>query len=205
MATKTYVDIYTDYTDRVAEEVRRYAESWQSLWESLPVWPTGRRTTDCGCAHGHCGCEPCDCCTPRDADLVVRMRIGERRIVPVVVVNEWRRERTVTVGLSEWTGCPGDPAASVTGAVLPRGELTLGPCERRELIVELAAQPADKTGTADKARRPVEGVLTDIRVCATYCAELTVEGCSHKPVRLAAQVLPRTCDEYEIDCRCDCC
>jgi hypothetical protein len=153
------------------------------------------------------------------------MRLGERRVVPVTIVNEWRRERPVTVTLGDWTGCPGDPSVAVAGLVHPSGELTLGPCERRELVVEVIALPTKQTDvkpssrTAERAAardvaQPVDALgsvlvgrdrLHDVQVCATFCAELRVEGCSHRPVRFAVQVLPRSCDTYEIDCNCGCC
>ena len=165
------------------------------------------------------------------------MRLGERRVLPIVVVNEWRRERTVTIKLGDWTGCPGDASVTVHGLVHPTGELTLAPCERRELVVDVAALPAlptavppvvgkDVATEKPQRRQTARGAqleetlaaptavssvlirgdqLGDVGVCATYCAELVIEGCSHRPVRLAAQVLPRTCDAYEVNCSCGCC
>ena len=207
------------YTNWYAEGMRQYADTWDSLMTALPAMPGLTRGKQGGCGPD-CGCDPCTCCTPPDADVVVRMRLGERRVVPVTIVNEWRREREITLSMGDWAGCPGDRAVTVAGLVHPSGELTLAPCERRQVVVEVMALPvaekndkAESKATARGGDRAVAAGglllrgdrLPDVDTCATYCGELRVEGCAHRPVSFAVQVLPRSCDAYELDCSCGCC
>jgi hypothetical protein len=38
-----------------------------------------------------------------------------------------------------------------------------------------------------------------------FSADLRVEGCDTRPIRIALALLPRDCNAYEIDCGCGCC
>ena len=99
---------------------------------------------DQGHDHGHdhhCRRGACDCCV-EDADLVVVTRLGESRIVPLVLHNEWRRERTVEVRVGDFTtGCHEDALVRVAATVRPGGEITLAPCGRVEAAILLRTAP----------------------------------------------------------------
>jgi hypothetical protein len=47
--------------------------------------------------------------------------------------------------------------------------------------------------------------LADVDQCEVYYADLRVEGCDMRPVRLAVAVLPRDCESHPINCGCGCC
>src|SRR5262245_38108411 len=50
-----------------------------------------------------CGCDPCACfCCIGDVDLAIYSRLGEQRVIPIVVENERRREKQVALELSAW-------------------------------------------------------------------------------------------------------
>jgi hypothetical protein len=150
---------------------------------------------DCNCdgrEHAHsCGCHDGGCgCTARDADLVIVARVGERRVIPLVLHNEWRRERPVTIGVSAFRPC--DPCAEDVEIAVdtePRGELVLAACSRTvvDIIVALPDKNRDKM---------------PLTRCTTMYGDISTDGCA-RPVRLAVVVLPRECDAHEIDC-CGC-
>lgn len=144
---------------------------------------------------GHACCDPCACCVP-EADVVVRARPGEHRVVPVTLVNTWRRERTVTVALGSWTLCDGDAAATVEGSVRPDGEITLAPCEERRVLVAI------RVGAGGADNRDVKHP-EELRTCATWTADLDVGGCGR--ARIAVVVLPWSCDPLVVTCECGCC
>lgn len=164
-----------------------------------------RHRKDCGCdkrygKHKDRGCydcyeDPCACyCCVGDADLVVKARVGERRIVPLRIVNEFRRERDVQLELSEFRGLGGGPSP-VVGAVEPT-TFTLRPCGEQDvvLIINVAGQDDNEND-----RRP------DVDVCTTVYADLRVTGCDIRPKRIAVVILPRACDAYPVGCGCGCC
>lgn len=98
--------------------------------------------------HGHaehphgCHCDRCACCV-RDADLVVVTRLGESRIVPLVIHNDIRRERSVTVKVGDFSGgCHRDAEIRVLAAARPAGAITLAPCSRTEVAILLRSGPA---------------------------------------------------------------
>lgn len=156
---------------------------------------------DCGC--GHC-CAPdkchCRCCIS-DADLVVYSRVGERRVVPLIVENHYRRERTIHLDLSKWTTRGGLPV-NVT-AQLEATDFKLAACEERSvaLTVEVGFTPESPNDPdrEEPRQRP------DVDECKVYYADLRVEGCDIRPVRIALALLPRDCAAHKIHCRCTCC
>lgn len=154
---------------------------------------------DCGCRCDDCARDTCHCrCCIGDADLVVYARVGELRIVPIVVENNRRRERQVRLELSGWTTSSGKPSG-VTGQLQPPAEFTLPPCQERAVVLELNVKSADNVvGTPDNR-------LRDVDDCQVLYADLRVEGCAMRPIRIALAILPRDCAAYEIDCRCSCC
>ncbi|GAB3439602.1 hypothetical protein GCM10027517_13140 [Phycicoccus ginsengisoli] len=185
-----------------------------------------------GCHHPHRGCPgPCDCCVP-EADLVVRARAGEVRVVPFRLHNPWRREREVTLEVGPWHACGGD--ALEVRARLEDTSLTLAPCEDRvvRLLVtatgtkaagDTATEHQGKPGKAGQAD-PVEdervrtagdmgeeaarqvSVLrgVDVGSCSTAYADVRFEGCA-RPQRVALVVLPAECDPVDVGCGCGCC
>jgi hypothetical protein len=174
---------------------------------------------DCGCNEGDCdGCHGDDChcrCCIGDADLVIYARLGERRVVPLTLENPRRRERQVRLELSSWStrgGTAADPQPQ--GRLLPPTEFTLASCEEREVIlaVELGAQPVPDNPPGDVVDRqpgstpdPNQRRLPDVDDCRVYYADLRLEGCDRRPVRIALVVLPRDCHAHPIDCGCGCC
>jgi hypothetical protein len=190
--------------------------------------PGHKHHHDCGCDEGECdGCHAdnchCHCCIT-DADLVVHARLGERRVVPLTIENPRHRERQIRLELSNWTSRAGSPA-DVKGRLLPPAEFTLGPCQEREVILLIEAdvktgnnQPpgasdrdpnqsstglsgAAAAGAADDPRRQVP----DVEQCEVYYADLRVEGCDLRPMRIVLVLLPRDCASHPIDCGCGCC
>ncbi len=170
------------------------------------------------CRPGSC---ECDCCIG-DADLAIYTRLGERRLVPVMIENSRRREKTVKLELSGWTTRRGKPVEGLTAAVLPQESFELGPCQSMEALIVVqyigsTLAQADKEGASfEKTLRDVAGAargteknqrqaLPDVEECEVFYADLRVEGCEIRPIRLALAVLPRDCDAYEIHCRCGCC
>ena len=188
----------------------------------------------CGC-HDRCGCgDVCDCCVP-EADVIVRARSGEVRVVPFRLHNPWRREREVSLEVGPWHGCDGDLEVR---AVLEEEKLVLAPCEDRvvRLLIstrgakddgsstnrsaDAVAQDATKDPAADAvaakaarataAREPVDVVV------GTRGRTKDVESCVSayadvrfegcaRPQRVAVVVLPAECDAVDVGCDCGCC
>jgi hypothetical protein len=99
----------------------------------------------CGC-HDWCGCgDRCDCCVPA-ADVVVRARAGEVRVVPFMLHNPWRREREVTLEVGPWHGCDGDDLE--IRAVLEEEKVVLQPCEDRVVRLVVSTRAAKDDGSA---------------------------------------------------------
>lgn len=148
------------------------------------------------CRHDDCACR---CCIG-DADLVVYARLGEVRIVPVVIVNERRREREINLQLSEWTSRGGKKAA-IQATLQPAGQFTMASCTEKEILLRIDAQQVDpdQPDGSEVERFP------DVDECSLYYADLRVEGCDIRPVRIALALLPRDCDPYYIHCGCTCC
>ena len=112
----------------------------------------------CGCGgsgagcrergHGHdqCGCrDVCDCCVPA-ADVVVRARSGEVRVVPFLLHNPWRREREVSLEVGPWHGCDGDDLE--VRAVLEEEKVVLKPCEDRVVRLLISTRGAKDDGSS---------------------------------------------------------
>lgn len=182
---------------------------------AMPAMPAARgveHPRDCGCAR--CADDDCACrCCVSDADLLVQARVGERRVVPLILENTSRRERAVTLELSDWSTRTGQPAR-VTGALLPPTSLTLRPCEERSVVFEVSiAYAGDERGAKTDAGVAAEITavdvnqrrLPDVDDCQVFYADLRVTGCDIRPIRIALAVLPRDCAAYRIDCRCTCC
>jgi hypothetical protein len=158
---------------------------------------------DCSC---HCddwarsGCH-CRCCIG-DADLAVYARLGERRVVPIVVENSRRRERQISLELSGWTTRSGKPT-EVTAHLQPPTEFTLAPCEERVVVLEVNATGRSDTPSSTDVSEKVG--LPDVDECEVVYADLRVTGCDIRPIRIALALLPRDCAAYEARCQCGCC
>ncbi len=157
----------------------------------------GCRHEDCGCHKEDCGCrkDPCHCnCCIVNADLIVYARLGELRVIPLVIENTWRRERKIKMELSGWTTRGGNPAPVVAKLLPPAPEFELEPCGHKTLtmVVEIG-----KPGEGE--RQP------DVDDCLVAYADLCVQGCDIRPLRIAVAILPRDCEAYEIECGCSCC
>jgi hypothetical protein len=158
---------------------------------------------ECGCGDSPCGCreDACACrCCIGDADLVVRTRVGERRVVPLTIVNERRRERDVQLALGEFQTRGGN-AAPVKGEITPT-TFTLAACSEQQavLVVEVVANQLGTKAAVDQPR-----TLPDVDDCTVAYADLTVTGCDRRPLRIAVAVLPRDCDTHRVGCGCGCC
>jgi hypothetical protein len=166
-------------------------------------------------AHAHRDeCVPdrchCECCIG-DADLIVYARLGERRIVPVIIENRRRRERPIRLALSDWTSRRGRPSG-ITGQIVGPTELTLPPCEEYEIIIVIETKGAEtvtEIRTEEAEKIPGKGHtrvrLVDVDECEVLYADLRVEGCDMRPIRIALALLPRDCGAYRAECVCACC
>jgi len=183
------------------------------------------RDCDCGChdderheghhghhrQHGcsHCGHEPCEClCCIGDVDLAVYTRVGEQRVVPIVVENERRREKEIKLELSGWTTRGGNEAPVETVFIEPT-ELTLAPCSEQEVTLVVRVRPKQQQQTGDAPKDDVavseRAHLTDVDSCDVATADLRLVGCDHRAIRIAVAILPRDCDPFRVGCGCTCC
>ncbi len=170
---------------------------------------------------GDCCADACDCCVPR-ADVVVRARAGERRLVPFTLRNPTRRERTVTLAVGPFHPCGGDEL-DLRAAFLEGESLTLAPCESVTVRLVLTVLPVQQKpdqpttpdggktdpGKTDPAKSAAAGDvirarLEDVTRCSTAYADVRFEGCG-RPMRVAVVVLPAECDAVEVCCECGCC
>jgi hypothetical protein len=146
---------------------------------------------------GECkSCERDDChctCCIGDVDLVVYSRLGEHRIVPITIENTRKREKEIRLELSEFSTRGKSRDVDVAAQVQPEA-FTLRPCEEQTVVLEV------RTGRRDDDQR--DGDVDD---CVVLLADLRVEGCDIRPVRIALALLPRECAAYEIECGCGCC
>jgi hypothetical protein len=167
----------------------------------------GHHHPDCGChehdhhhhhEHDHgCDPDPCEChCCLGDVDIAVYTRVGEERVVPIVIENERRRESEVRLELSDWTTRAGNPSPVETVRLGPE-EFTLEPCGHKDITLVLRV--AAPRGAGEEER------LEDVEACLVVTADLRLVGCEHRPVRIAAAILPRYCDPSTIGCGCSCC
>jgi hypothetical protein len=167
---------------------------------------------------GHCGPDPCQCfCCLGDVDLAVYARVGEIRVVPIVVENERRREKAVTLELSGWTTRGGNPGQAETMLLEPKA-FTLAPCGQQQVTLVVRVRPqagGTPAPTPAPNRTPAETVDTaatgerhapaDVDSCQVVSADLRILGCDHRPIRVAVAILPRDCDPYRVSCGCSCC
>jgi hypothetical protein len=184
----------------------------------------------CGCEHDHRPCDhhdcTCECCVSGDADIVVNARCGEIRIITIEIENDTRRARedvTFEVGDVRTSG----------GRSLPwvvrldqQGPVTLEPCSRTTLLLEVAIRcgdnkddvgesgasaPSTRRGAArasaseSAAAERAATNLVDVDHCEVGYATVTVKGCLLRPIVVAIAVLPRQCGAHRVTCSCSCC
>ena len=179
---------------------------------------THRRPHDCGCGcHDHyhdrgcddcprCNADPCQCqCCIPDADLVVYGRLGETRVIPIEIENERKRAKDLQLDISSWSSPGGRPTGVQTTGLTPR-QLTLGPCDSAEVTLVVRIDDADEGGEGSKEGKASDRErVPDVDDCQVAVADLRIEGCDHRPLRIAVAVLPRSCDPYTVTCGCGCC
>lgn len=148
---------------------------------------------DCGCSDTACDCH-CSCCVG-DVDLAVYARVGEVRLVPIAIENPRKREQQVTLQLSDFRTRGGSEGVGVQGQ-LDRQELTLEPCSTEGVLLRVTTSSFTPEGND-------RGV--DVDDCTTLIADLRLDGCDVRPIRIGVVLLPRDCASYEVSCRCTCC
>lgn len=176
-------------------------QTMQAAWAPLLQPANQPHRRDCTCHDcRRQGCKPdcqCQCCIV-DADLLVYARVGERHIVPVVIENNRRRERTIELQLSDWSH-PKEQPVDVVAQIMAPTHFTLAACAEQAVILAIDVKP--NAGSTDKPRNE----LTDVDQCTVCYADLRVKGCDLRAIRVAVAILPRDCDEYVVDCGCGCC
>jgi hypothetical protein len=177
----------------------------QSGWARQPTsgWhgrPDADRHHDCCKGCGEPDLCHCRCCIV-DADLVVYARLGERRVVSLSVENRWRRERRIKMELSGFATHGGQPSEVVGRLLPPASEFTLAPCGQQAVVLVLDAVPPNMKLDDERERQ----ALPDVDDCKVVYADLRIEGCGVRPLRIAVALLPRDCGDYQVICDCGCC
>jgi hypothetical protein len=197
-------------TDLVSQYARFNTMLMDRLGQTLADVMDPPRTRERNPKHRHfkdeckdpCYHDPCHCrCCIYDADLVVYARLGEVRVVPIRIENHRRRERDITLVLSDWTTHSGKKTG-IHADILPDLHFKLAPCSEKEVILVINARQLDPEQDKKEHR---ERELPDVDDCLVLYADLRVEGCSVRPVRIALALLPRDCYPYVIECRSSCC
>jgi hypothetical protein len=181
-----------------------------------PPHPHGCRCPACSereCCR-HCGPDPCEClCCIGEVDFVLYARVGEQRMIPIVVEDERQREKDITVELGPWRARGGGAAPVDTVTVEPK-TFKLPPCGEKEVVIlarvrePSAVTPAPDTETGNMPGVPegeTQRELRDVDGCVVVTADLTLVGCDHRPIRIAIAILPRECDPFRLICGCGCC
>jgi hypothetical protein len=144
-------------------------------------------------------------CCVGDVDLVCYARVGEQRMIPILVENPRRRERAITVELSNWRMRGGGAAPVDTIEVEPK-TFTLPPCGERHITIGVHIRPPEHARVHEQPEGPgSERGKEDVDSCVVVTADLVLIGCDHRPIRIAIAILPRYCEPFRIDCGCCCC
>ena len=146
-----------------------------------------------GC-HDSCCRDACDCCVP-EADVIVRARAGEVRVVPFRLHNTWRREREVSLEVGPWHLCSGDDDLEVR-AGLEEDEIVLKPCEDRvvRLLISTRGGNADGSSSTRDAKNADDPAVPAESADATAKAAKPTRAAGRKPVDVAVDTRRRTTD-----------
>ncbi len=204
------------------------ASAYQDMFRTYPNAGGGTATMpwsstrhhghgDCGCRGGcrDCHCECCVC----DADVLVHVRCGELRRIPLTFDNDTRRDRPVTLELGKFLSAGGRDLGWV--AKLSETSFTLHPCDEHIVLLEVGilcgsgTNPPPGTTTPPGTTQPsASGDATNridatrigtVDRCEVGYATIRAEGCLTRPIVVAIAVLPDDCDAYHHPCGCDCC
>ncbi len=165
---------------------------------------TAKRRDASGCECDD-DCQPDDCqcaCCVADSDLLVEARVGERRVVPIVIENKWRRKRDIEVQLSDWS-C-GDAPVTISGKIVDPLKFTIEPCGEHKLMLLIGIEGEGRSSPGTPNEPPREGGR-DVERCVVCYADLRIKGCDVRPIRIAVAVLPCDCGAYRVDCCQACC
>lgn len=203
--TRFVEGIITPITEGFRQATAHFASSIGTLGSSgvfARPRPTPKSSKEC-CWEGQ---DPCHCaCCIVDADLVIYARLGERRVVPMTIENQWRREREIKLELSNWS-TRGGTAAQVNAQLLPPApNFKLGPCATETIVMVVESELPRDTGGERPDQPGGQRRLPDVDDCTVYYADLRVEGCEIRPVRIALAILPRDCGAFPIVCGCNPC
>jgi hypothetical protein len=219
---------FPEYVSNMHEGVSRMvndsASAYQDMFRGYPNVAGGtatmpgsatrhhhHRDCDCGCRE-HRGCRDCHCeCCVCDADILVHVRCGELRRIPLTFDNDTRRDRPVTLELGKFLTSGGRDLGWT--AKLSETSFTLHPCDEHTVLLGVGIQcDANKTpGTTNQP--PATGDVTNridvpggtVDRCEVGYATIRAEGCLTRPIVVAIAVLPDDCDAYHHPCGCDCC
>lgn len=121
-------------------------------------------------------------------------------MIPIVVANERRREKQITLELSGWTTRGGNAVPVETVSLEPKA-FTLAACGEQK--VTLAVRISEPAGGGPAGTEPAR--RTDVDDCLVATADLRLVGCDHRSLRIAVAILPGDCDPYRVGCGCTCC
>lgn len=243
-----------EYVSNMHEGVSRMvsdsASAYQDMFSSYPsmagtaTMPGGgtatmpwTRSRECGCHEHGCrehGCRECHCeCCVSDADVLIHVRCGELRRIPLTFENDSRRDRPVTLELGKFVSSGGRDLG--WPAKLSQAEFTLRPCDEQTVILEVGilcgstniggntppggTNPGGTPGTTNpgsttpKATDPGATLgrlagndrLGSVDRCEVGYGTIRAEGCLSRPIVVAVAVLPDDCDAFRHPCGCDCC
>ncbi len=169
--------------------------------------PRHRRETECR----RCESESCECaCCIGDVDLVIDARVGEQRVIPIVIENDRHREKQIDLEISEWTTRGGRVAQVETRLLEPRS-FVLPSCGEQNvtLVVNISGAKRQDTNQSNETGATAEAAAqqapVDVDTCLVAIADVRLIGCDIRPLRIAVAILPRDCDPYRVDCGCACC
>jgi hypothetical protein len=128
-------------------------------------------------------------------DFAIYSRVGEERVVPILVENERRRDKQIALELSGWTTRGGKTAPVDTLQLEPK-TFSLSACAEQRVSLVVKVRGPDPAG---------DQKTPDVDDCLVATADLRVVGCDHRPLRIAVAILPRDCDPYTVSCGCTCC
>jgi len=202
----------TDSASAYQDMFRRYpamtAGTATMPWSS----PRGHGCRECGHGqHGHDGCH-CECCVC-DADVILHVRCGEVRRIPLTFDNDTRRDRPVTLELGKFLTSGGRDLNWI--ARLSETSFTLHPCDEHTVLLEVGIRCEQTTPPGGTNPAPTPGTIEnrgDVGIpggtvdrCEVGYATIRAEGCLTRPIVVAIAVLPDDCDAYHHPCGCDCC